>query len=297
MKVTKPLFSVVIPLFNKRVTIASTVASILAQTFLDFELIVIDDGSTDGGAGELTGIDDARLTVIRQNNLGEGPARNRGIEAAKGEWIAFLDADDLWLPWHLDELDRVRRRFPDAGLIGSRWIEADPGAIPDSPPRMSGEIEVVSYFDEVLGAPLVRSSTAAVRRSAYDDVGGFSNWRTGSDIEYWARLALKWPVARSTAVTAVYRRTTGDPDPDGGEVDGIVPVIAVLRRDRATLPAATALSVDRYIRTLWESRFRALVSRDRSAARRLLAIAPERLSAPDRLRKVALGMPDPSPSC
>src|ERR1051325_11534551 len=125
------MFSVVVPLWNNRATVRETVASALAQHFADFELIVVDDGSTDGSVETLAGMDDPRLRIVRQANAGPGPARNAGIAAARADWIAFLDADDLWLPDHLAELDRVRTRFPDAGLIGTAYLMD--GAVPPPP--------------------------------------------------------------------------------------------------------------------------------------------------------------------
>src|SRR5687767_11003972 len=91
-----PWFSVVVPLYNKRSFIRRAVVSVLSQSFTDFELIVVDDGSTDGSFEEIRDIADPRLRLIHQRNQGEGLARNTGMAAARGVWIAFLDADDMW---------------------------------------------------------------------------------------------------------------------------------------------------------------------------------------------------------
>jgi len=114
------MFSIVVPLWNKRHTVAATLASALAQTWRDFELIIVDDGSTDGGMEETARFDDPRIRRLRQENKGPGAARNAAIRAARHDWFAFLDADDLWLPDHLAELDRIRRRCPDAGRPARR---------------------------------------------------------------------------------------------------------------------------------------------------------------------------------
>ena len=204
------VFSVVIPVFNARRTLGRAVRSVLEQSFQDFELVVVDDGSTDGGIAALSEPLDPRVVVVRQENAGEGAARNRGIAVASHEWIAFLDADDLWFPEHLAELDRVRQRFPDAGLIGTRYVDSDFAGRYDVPPPADPTIALVRYFEEVGRRPLpLCASTAAVRRSAVDRVGGFADHALGADSELFARLALSGPVATSTRRTAVYVHGTG----------------------------------------------------------------------------------------
>jgi len=204
------MFSIVMPLWNKRHTLAATVATVLGQTWRDFELVVVDDGSTDGGADLLAAFDDSRIRLLAQANAGPGPARNAGIEAARHDWIAFLDADDLWLPDHLAELDRVRRSFPDSGLIGTAFVRRGRGE-PDPPARRDPPvIAAIDYFErEASGEPILCASTAAIPRSTYALLGGFGPGLQGQDSEYWARIALQRPVATSSRVTAVYRLGTG----------------------------------------------------------------------------------------
>ncbi len=204
------MFSIVIPLWNKRHTVADTIASVLGQSRQDFELIVVDDGSIDGSSDAVASFRDPRIRMLSQANAGPGPARNAGIEAARHDWIAFLDADDLWLPDHLAELDRIRRRFPGAGLIGTAFVrrgrgEPDPPAGPDPP-----EIALIDYFErEASGAPVLCASTAAIPRATYAAFGGFGGGLDGEDSAYWARIALERPVAASTRFTAIYRLGTG----------------------------------------------------------------------------------------
>jgi glycosyltransferase involved in cell wall biosynthesis len=107
--------SIIIPLYNKAPYVRRALDSIAAQSLSDFEVIVIDDGSTDDGAAIVTGYPDARYRLIRQANAGPGAARNTGIAQSRGEFIAFLDADDEWLPTYLDE--SVRR--PSGSLLRS----------------------------------------------------------------------------------------------------------------------------------------------------------------------------------
>jgi glycosyltransferase involved in cell wall biosynthesis len=204
------MFSVVIPLWNKRPTIAATVASAFAQEFADFELIIVDDGSTDGGAAELARFDDPRLRLFTQANAGPGAARNAGIAAARHGWIAFLDADDLWLPGHLAELDRIRGIAPEAGLIGTAYVEADRAGRYAAPAAIEPRIELINYLEEMgRGRAPFTTSSAAIAAETWRALGGFGPAPAGQDIEYFARVALDRPVAASSRVTSIYRLGTG----------------------------------------------------------------------------------------
>lgn len=118
----EPKVTVIIPLYNKEKYVKRAVDSVLAQTFIDFELIIVDDGSTDGSVDVVKGYDDKRIRIIQQTNSGPGAARNRGAAEAKGAFLAFLDADDEWLPEYLQTIDNVRKDNPDCNVIVSNWI-------------------------------------------------------------------------------------------------------------------------------------------------------------------------------
>jgi len=118
--------SVIIPLFNKAPYIERALRSVAAQTFGDFEIIVVDDGSTDAGVKIVECFDDARLRIIKQDNAGPGAARNRGLREAGGEFVAFLDADDEWLPEFLSESVALLDQNPNAGAVTSGY-SAFPG--------------------------------------------------------------------------------------------------------------------------------------------------------------------------
>jgi glycosyltransferase involved in cell wall biosynthesis len=200
------MFSIVVPVYNKRALLRATVESALAQGFAKFELILVDDGSTDGSLEAVADIADPRIRILRQENGGASAARNAGMAAAQHEWIAFLDADDLWLPDHLAELDRIRSRFPEAGLIGTAFARGTAAV----PAGGEGDIRLIAYFGEVgRGRVPFWTSSAAVRADAARAVGGFNDDPIGQDSEYWARLAFDYPVAASTRVTAIYRLATG----------------------------------------------------------------------------------------
>lgn len=214
-----PLFSVVIPLYNKRLFIRRAADSVLGQTFKDFELIVIDDGSTDGSHEMLADIADPRFRLVRQANAGEGPARNTGIHEAVGEWVAFLDGDDMWLPGHLEELQQMRVAFPDAGLLGCGSVEAREGGDLKQLEQLPRRIEQIDYFvraSREIG--FINASSVAVRRAIFEKAGGFGPFKVGADLECWARVALHNPVAVSNQRTAIYFRGTG------GVMDKLSPV-------------------------------------------------------------------------
>jgi glycosyltransferase involved in cell wall biosynthesis len=119
-----PFFSVVIPVYNKKDYLRRSVKSVLAQTFADFELIVVDDGSQDGSPKIVRSLKDKRIRLILQKNAGVAAARNRGVAAAKGSYVAFLDADDDWAPGYLAALRALIQDYPGAGLYGTNyWID------------------------------------------------------------------------------------------------------------------------------------------------------------------------------
>lgn len=203
-------FSVVIPLYNKRKYIRRAVDSVLAQNFSDFELIVVDDGSTDGSEEQLQGVADNRLKIIRQVNMGAGPARNSGMGAANGNIIAFLDADDAWLPNHLEDLEKITVAFPEAGLLSTKCIETTASQLPNRPIiNKKPNIRIVDYFLEASrNIGYINSTSAAIKQDVFEKLGGFRDSKVGEDLEYWARVALHYPVAVSNVISCVYYRDT-----------------------------------------------------------------------------------------
>jgi len=203
--------SVVIPLYNKGPYIARTLKSILSQTVQDFEVIVVDDGSTDNGAEVVSGFDDPRIRLIRQNNQGASAARNRGVAESMTEFIAFLDADDVWMPTHLETIMRLRENYPQAGMFATSFNMRMPDGkirlatykfIPDAP----WEGLIPNYFKSAaLGITPVCSSVAGIPKVIFNEAGGFTQgYWFGEDEDFWARIALKYPVAFSWELGATY---------------------------------------------------------------------------------------------
>ena len=124
-----PRFSVIMPLYNKERYVKKAIESVIAQTYRDFELIIIDDGSTDNSLEVVRGlkIEDRRLKILTQSNSGVAVARNNGVAASEGEYMCFLDADDWWEANFLEEMDRLITEYPEAGLCATNYIYYKPG--------------------------------------------------------------------------------------------------------------------------------------------------------------------------
>lgn len=207
-----PAVSVVIPLYNKSPYIARALNSVLSQTIQDFEVIVVDDGSTDNGAEVVKVFNDPRIRLIQQKNRGVSAARNRGIEEAHAELIAFLDADDEWMREHLRTLLRLRDRYPQAGAYGTAYLikkkesKAYVAPFNDNTLREPWEGLLPNYFKvAALGASPISSSTVAIPKCILKEMGGFTTeaW-LGEDTDLWGRIALKYPIAFSWDGMGIY---------------------------------------------------------------------------------------------
>lgn len=209
---TIPIISVVIPLFNKYPYIARALTSVLCQTLQDFEVIVVDDGSTDNGAEIVRGFRDQRIRLIQQKNQGVSVARNKGIDEAKAEIIAFLDADDEWQPDHLEILVNLWKKYPKAGAYGTAYLiksERYPPHVASFSidlPKAPWDGFLPNYFKiATLGDPPISSSTVAIPKKILEEMKGFSTetwW--GEDTDLWGRIALKYPIAFSWDGFGIY---------------------------------------------------------------------------------------------
>ncbi|WP_214041487.1 glycosyltransferase family 2 protein [Methanoculleus sp.] len=204
-----PAVSVVIPLYNKGPYIARALNSVFAQTFQDFEVIVVDDGSTDDGAEIVRAFDEPRIRLIQQENRGVSAARNRGIAAARAELVAFLDADDEWLPEFLETILRLRRKFPDAGAYATSYYiqyyshlqEANIQHLPSKP----WEGIISRFFQVAAKSEPITSSSVCIPKTVFDRIGFFAvgKW-WGEDTEMWGRIALYYHIAFCREPIAVY---------------------------------------------------------------------------------------------
>ena len=201
--------AVVIPLYNKAATIARALASVQAQTLPPDEVLVVDDGSTDGGADVVAAQVHPALRLIRQPNGGVSAARNRGTNEARSDWVAFLDADDEWHPAFLASVMRMAKQEPQAGVVFTNLrLSTGPAAClsEDEAGRLR---DYFDFFTRNKGHGM-SASTVLVKRSVLLKVGGFPLGLTlGEDMDTWTRLAWETSVAYVPKVLAVYHVEEG----------------------------------------------------------------------------------------
>ena len=204
------MITIVIPLYNKESSIATALESVLAQTYPNFEVMVVDDGSTDGGAAVVEGYTDARIRLIRQENAGVSAARNRGIEEAKGEYVAFLDADDEWMPEFLAEIVALQKEFSDCKAQATSYVQCQngekKGIILNRLP-FTGERGVLTNYFEVAthSNPPVWTGAICIERALLQELGGFPlGIKSGEDLLTWARIATRTHWAYSLKPYAIF---------------------------------------------------------------------------------------------
>lgn len=210
-----PCVSVIVPAYNCVAYIRDAVESVLAQDYPNLEVIVVDDGSTDGTADALTPLQH-RITLLRQPNSGPAAARNRALAIAQGRYIAFLDADDLWLPGKLSAQMAYFAQHPDTSIVYGRWQrwhgDAD-GASESASPRgddnngtdIDEDASGWIYTDMLLDS-MIHSITVVAHRRVFDAIGGFDeSLRTGEDYDLWLRATQRFRVAKLSRPLALYR--------------------------------------------------------------------------------------------
>jgi glycosyltransferase involved in cell wall biosynthesis len=190
--VNHPLISVIIPTYNRQGFLLQAVESVFKQTFSDYELIVIDDGSTDG-TGEGLKPYENRLQYIYRENRGVSAARNTGLQAARGDWIAFLDSDDYWLPAKLETQVRFFAENPQALICQTEeiWIRHGRRVNPHKKHRkFSGDI-----FSPSLIRCIVSPSAVMIRREFLNQIGPFDESLPAcEDYDLWLRISCRFPV-------------------------------------------------------------------------------------------------------
>ena len=187
-----PTVSVVIPAYNADAYIAETIQSALDQTYRDLEVIVVDDGSSDETMARVSAFGE-RVRLHQQRNGGVARARNTGVSLARGEWIAFLDADDLWLP---TKIERQLAMAASAMTFTDRYNIGDRGELPEvqsvCQPMAGGDI-----FEALLRrGNFITTTSVLIRRALFNELGGFSVTFNGTeDWDLWLRVAAEHDIA------------------------------------------------------------------------------------------------------
>lgn len=209
------MISIVIPLYNKEKQIVKTIQSVLIQTLQDFEIVIVNDGSTDNSVAEVEKIADARIRLIHQQNAGVSAARNKGIAEASYELIAFLDADDEWKPEYLETQYALYEKYPECSVYACNYeLRYDNAKVSNTIIRklpFQGQDGVLSNYFEVASSshPPLWTSAVMVRKEVIQVIGGFLlNATLGEDLITWAKLACYYSIAYSKETFAIYNFRT-----------------------------------------------------------------------------------------
>ncbi|WP_461491854.1 glycosyltransferase family 2 protein [Pontibacter sp. HJ8] len=206
------MFSIVIPLYNKEICIADTLHSVFSQTYGDFEVLVVNDGSTDQSLSVVQRFKDPRLKIFSKENGGVSTARNYGIERAQYNHVAFLDADDGWDSNYLAEMHKLIERYPECGMYNCAYRRVKKNKIyTESPNIPEGLIE--NYFKTTLTLNDMISWTSAtiIKKDVIKKTGGFPvGMVSGEDCFMWCKIAINYPVAFSHKIMATYNMMLSD---------------------------------------------------------------------------------------
>lgn len=274
-------FSVIIPVYNKSMTICSAVESIYAQTCKDFEILIVDDGSTDAIDDALNSLHGVQHRLIHRENGGVSRARNTGLAHAQGEYVCFLDADDLWKSDHLETLRQLIEKYPQADM----FVTSNEVVFSDE--RIHHSNEALKSFDldfetdDFLGLlnrtsyAVVNTNSVCIRRSVMEQEGiRFEpGIKIGEDTDVWFRVGLNHKVAISKKETTVYRREHSTATSATSHIQNWIfsqriPEILADEQISEKVKASVVQLIDRYKMT---SSREYMASGNRSEAKRVLA--------------------------
>ncbi len=221
--------SVVVPLYNKSNYIVEALESVFSQTFPAHEVIVVDDGSTDDGVASVKSIGHPAVRVIQQPNAGVSAARNTGVDAAMGDVIAFLDADDRYLPNFLAAIAQLAQDFPNASAFGTafrRFSNGSPSRLATSSSRARLRRGIIdNFYAEWCRSSFICSSSVAVRVTALRELDIYfpEGERLGEDQDVWFRLAECYAVAFDPTILCEYRIDVAGSATQSARADGLLP--------------------------------------------------------------------------
>ena len=205
-----PFFSVIIPLFNKEKFVENAVNSILQQTFSDFEIIIVEDCSSDKSWNVVSKINSDKIKILQHDkNKGLSASRNTGIKNSNARFVTFLDADDVWKPTYLEKIRALIAQFPDAKLWATNYEELYPNNVIVQPKNNSTNIEkdtmIADFFQTSLAQPLYCSCSLCVEKSVFNTIGYYDEKITfGEDIDFNIRANNRFKLAYSKAVLVTY---------------------------------------------------------------------------------------------
>ncbi len=212
---THPLVSVIVPTYNCAAFIGDAIESILTQSYAPMEIVAVDDGSSDDTLRILQGFGN-QVRAFSQANSGPAAARNHAVRESRGEYLAFLDGDDLWLPGHTGILMDHIERHSETKVIYGDWAVWHPlvdGSYPPlDPPQVVPDPEVDEagsgwVYSKLLFDSIIHIIASVIHRSVYDAVLGFDETlRTGSDYDFWLKVSRRYPVVKLASPVAVYRQ-------------------------------------------------------------------------------------------
>ncbi|MEX0996458.1 MAG: glycosyltransferase family A protein [Flavobacteriaceae bacterium] len=205
-----PKFSVVIAVYNKEQHIGKTVESVLAQTFTDFEIIIVNDGSTDGSEAIIKSFNDKRIHYYKQENQGAAAGRNAAIKKATGPFIALLDADDFWEPKYLEVIKNTLEKYPNEHVFATAVAIETRGKTIKSTYSLGnlepGMTYIVDYFEASSINTILTSSSTVLQKSVFDKIGFYdSSIKSGQDTDLWIRIGLKYKIVFINTFLVTYR--------------------------------------------------------------------------------------------
>ncbi len=190
---TQPFFSVIIPSYNRKPFLETAINSVLKQTFDDLELIIVDDGSSDGTKELISTYDDKRITYLYLANHGVSHARNRGLDRAHGQYIAFLDSDDYWVPEKLSKTYDAIKQFPDINIFHTEEVWYRDKKLLNQKQKHKKPSGFV--YKNALPICCISISTVAIRRVVFDAIGTFDETLEAcEDYDFWLRATNKYEI-------------------------------------------------------------------------------------------------------
>jgi len=202
------MFSIVIPLYNKEDSVVETVSAVLEQTYNEYEVLIVDDGSSDQSLLKLECLNDKRIRIIKKENGGVSSARNRGIQEARYNYIAFLDADDVWEPDYLEEQARLIHDFPDAKMWGCAfgYLQNNQKTEIDHKLPLTYRNYIDNYFGMSKSSVLFWTSSVVVDKSVFQQIELFDERISmGEDLDMWFRIILQFKVAFYNRILSYYK--------------------------------------------------------------------------------------------